>query len=203
MNQQQCMFLGQFEAMQTNLLLQRYRNGGLVPDAEVALLSVLESRGYSRDRIEEAGRAADIAVARQKLAEQETAQRIDMRRARQSVDPVFKRFNLALKCMVIPVGAFFLLLAIPLLGNFIVIGGAGLLGCNTGEDEIHPCMVLGSDVGSVIYGYVVDIFVVGGLNPFLAVMAFFGFLHTPFGAGWLLAVVGLFAAREIRRQRFR
>jgi hypothetical protein len=104
---------------------------------------------------------------------------------------------------VIPVGAFFLLLAIPLLGNFIVIGGAGLLGCNTGEDEIHPCMVLGSDVGSVIYGYVVDIFVVGGLNPFLAVMAFFGFLHTPFGAGWLLAVVGLFAAREIRRQRFR
>lgn len=203
MNQQQRKFLEQFEAAQTNLLLQRYRNGGLVPDAEVALLSVLESRGYSRDQIDEAGRAADVAAARHEVAQQEAAQRIEMRRVRQSVDPVFKRFNLALKCVLIPVGAFFLLLAIPILGNFIVIGGAGLLGCNTGENDVHPCMVLGSDVGSLIYGYVVDVFVVGGLNPFLAVMAFFGFLRTPFGTSWLLAVVGLFVAREVRRQSFR
>ncbi|WP_140656449.1 hypothetical protein [Rhodanobacter glycinis] len=203
MNQQQRMFLEQFEAMQTNLLLQRYRNGGLVPDAEVALLSVLEGRGYSRDQIDEAGRVGDTAAARHEIAEQEKAQRIEMRRVRQSADPAFKRFNLALKCVVIPVSAFFLLLAIPLLGNFIVIGGAGLLGCNTGENDVHPCMVLGSDVGSLIYGYVVDVFVVGGLNPFLAVMAFFGFLRTPFGASWLLTVVGIFVAREIRRQSFR
>lgn len=203
MNQQQRKFLEQFEAAQTNLLLQRYRNGGLVPDAEVALLSVLESRGYSRDQIDEAGRAADVAAARHEVAQQEAAQRIEMRRVRQSADPVFKRFNLALKCVLIPVSAFFLLLAIPILGNFIVIGGAGLLGCNTGENDVHPCMVLGSDVGGLIYGYVVDAFVIGGFNPFLAVMAFFGFLRTPFGTSWLLTVVGIFVAREIRRQSFR
>lgn len=203
MNQQQRKFLEQFEAAQTNLLLQRYRNGGLVPDAEVALLSVLESRGYSRDQIDEAGRAADVAAERHEVAQQEAAQRIEMRRVRQSADPVFKRFNLALKCVLIPVSAFFLLLAIPILGNFIVIGGAGLLGCNTGENDVHPCMVLGSDVGGLIYGYVVDAFVIGGFNPFLAVMAFFGFLRTPFGTSWLLTVVGIFVAREIRRQSFR
>lgn len=203
MNQQQRTFLEQFEAMQTNLLLQRYRNGGLVPDAEVVLLSVLESRGYSRERIDEAERTADIAAARREVAKQEAARRIEMRRVRQSADPVFKRFNLALKCVVIPVGAFFLLLAIPVVGNFIVIYGATLLGCNAGENMIHPCMFLGSDVGSLIYGYVVDAFVVGGFNPFLAVMAFFGFLRTPFGTSWLLTTVGIFVAREIRRQSFR
>lgn len=203
MNQQQRMFLEQFETMHTNLLLQRCRNGGLIPDAEAALLSVLESRGYSRDQIDEAGRAADIAAGRHEVAEQEAAQRIEMRRVRQLADPVFKRVNLALKCVLIPVSAFFLLLAIPLVGNFIVIGGAGLLGCNTGEDRIHPCMVLGSDVGDLISGYVVDAFVAGGLNPLLAMMAFFGFLRTPFGAGWLFTVVGIFVAREIRRQSFR
>lgn len=203
MNQQQRKFWEQFEAAQTNLLLQRYRNGGLVPDAEVALLSVLESRGYSRDQIDEAGRAADVAAERHEVAQREATQRIEMRRVRQSADPVFKRFNLALKCVLIPVGAFFLLLAIPILGNFIVIGGAGLLGCNTGENDVHPCMVLGSDVGGLIYGYVVDAFVIGGFNPFLAVMAFFGFLRTPFGTSWLLTVVGIFVAREIRRQSFR
>jgi hypothetical protein len=203
MNQHQRTFLEQFEAMQTNLLLQRYRNGGLVPDAEVALLSVLESRGYSRERIDEAERIADIAAAGREVAEQEAAQHIEMRRGRQSADPVFKRLNLALKCVVIPVGAFFLLLAIPVVGNFIVIYGATLLDCNAGENVIHPCVVLGSDVGSLIYGYVVDAFVVGCLNPFLAVMAFFGFLRTPFGTGWLLTTVGIFVAREVRRQSLR
>ncbi|MDE2307895.1 MAG: hypothetical protein KGJ97_06335 [Xanthomonadaceae bacterium] len=201
MNQQQRIFVEKFDAMHTNLLLQRYRNGGLVPDAEAALLRVLESRGHSRDQLDDAGRAADAAAARHEVALEEAARRIEMRRARQSTDPVFKRINLALKCVAVPVIAFFVLLAIPVVGNVIVLGGAGLLGCDTGENEIHPCVVLGTDIGGMVYGYVVDAFLVGGLNPFLAVMAFFGFLRSPFGVAWLFIVVGVFAAREIRRYR--
>lgn len=203
MKQQQLAFRGQFDAMDTKLLLQRYRQGGLLPDAEVALLSVLEGRGYSREQAEEALRLADTAVVMHEAAVRAAAMDIEVRHVRQAADVVFKRINLALKALFLPVIVFFVLLAIPVVGNVIVIGGAELLGCRTGENEIHPCVLLGSDIGSFVYGYLVDAFVAGMLNPFLAVIGFFDFLRTPVGIVWAFAVISIFAAREMRRRSFR
>jgi hypothetical protein len=191
-------FLQQFGSMNTDLLLQRYRTGGLVPEAEAALLSVLESRGYSHE-----------ALVRKKTATPSSnggppalrpGKPAPIPRIHAS-HPDLRRFNLALKCLVAPVLIVFILLAIPLLGNFIVIGGAGLLGCQTGENHVHPCHFLGWDIGEFVYGYVVDIFVLGGANPFLAGVALLAFLRSPFGVAWLLLIGGTYGAREIRRWR--
>ncbi len=197
MDRQSQSFLEQFSAMDTKLLLQRYRAGGLVPEAEAALISVLEGRGYSREELARREMFQSASnVSRDTSLPEKTAPLPKV----PSSHPRLRPFSLALKFLVIPVVVAFLLLAIPLLGNFVVIGGASLLGCQTGEDNIHPCHFLGMDIGQFVYGYVVDIFVLGGLNPVLAFVAFRAFICSLIGMVWLALVIGVFLTRErIRR----
>ena len=112
-------------------------------------------------------------------------------------------FNIALKCLMAPVLIFFILFAIPILGNFIVIGGASLLGCQTGEDATHPCHFGVWDISDVVSGYTVDAFIGGAANPIIAALAFMGFVRSFIGIAGLLAVGGVLVAREIQRKKLR
>lgn len=90
-------------------------------------------------------------------------------------------FNIALKCLMAPVLIFFILIAIPILGNFIIIGGASLLGCQSGENEAHSCHFWVWDIGDVVCGYTVDAFIGGAANPIIAALAFMGFVRSFIG----------------------
>lgn len=197
MDRQSQNFFEQFNAMDTKLLLQRYQAGGLIPEAEVVLLSVLESRGYSREKLaqkEALPPTLDVGHGATLPTKTTSLPHIP------NPHPRLRPFSLGLKGLVIPVLAFFLLLAIPLLGNFVVLGGASFLGCQTGEDNVHPCHFLGMDIGEFVYGYVVDIFVLGGLNPILAFVAFRAFIRSLLGIIWLSVVIGIVLIREhVRR----
>jgi len=50
-------FFHHYLAMDTRALLARYRSGGLLPEAEAALLEVLADRGYAVEALE--GKGAD------------------------------------------------------------------------------------------------------------------------------------------------
>ena len=106
-------------------------------------------------------------------------------------------------CVVLPVAVFFILAAIPLVGNFTVLGTASLLHCSTGENMVHPCNLLGWDMGDFVYGYVVDIFILGGFNPVLAGIGFVGFLRSPPGIVWLLIAGTAYAARRLGHRQLR
>ncbi|WP_233841564.1 hypothetical protein [Dyella sp. 2HG41-7] len=112
-----------------------------------------------------------------------------------------RAFNLALKWLAIPVLVFFVLLAIPIVGNLLVIEGAHWLGCNTAENDIHPCQFLEWDIGELVSGYTVDAFIGGAANPLIAAYAFLAFIRSFIGAIWLLLLVSVFAARELRRKK--
>jgi len=56
-------FFHHYRAMDTRILLARYRRGGLLPEAEVALLEVLADRGCAVEALENKG-AAGIATSR-------------------------------------------------------------------------------------------------------------------------------------------
>jgi hypothetical protein len=112
-----------------------------------------------------------------------------------------RSINTALKCLLVPVCVFFVLLALPLVGNVMVLEGAAALSCPTGENVVHPCSVLGEDAGSLVNGYLVDAFILGAFNPFLAGMAFLLFLRSVLGRVWIIVVgVLLLAKVVIRRQ---
>ena len=56
-------FFHHYRAMDTRVLLARYRSGGLLPEAEAALLEVLADRGYAVEALEDKG-ADGIATLR-------------------------------------------------------------------------------------------------------------------------------------------
>jgi len=169
-----------------------------VPEAEDALRLVLEGRGYSQDELAR-NRLRRTAAETNKNAVEPPATRPAVRVS--YAHPALRPFNLTLMCLIIPVVVILVLLAMPILGNYIVIGGASLLGCNTGEDAIHPCHFLGMDIGDFVNGYVVDAFIAGAANPILAFFALGVFVRSPAGIIWSVVVVGLFVARALRRRR--
>ena len=57
MTEQTQAFFHHYRAMDTRALLARYRSGGLLPEAEAALLEVLADRGYAVEALE--GKGAD------------------------------------------------------------------------------------------------------------------------------------------------
>jgi len=193
-------FLEQFHSMDTHLLLQRYRTGGLVPEAEAALRTVLESRGYSQEKL--AQRETPDPASNESRPTSSPGRAAQTPQIPDS-HPRLRPFNIVLKCLITPVVVIFVLFAIPLLGNFVVVGGAALLGCQTGEDNIHPCHFLGMDAGELIYGYIVDIFMLGAFNPVLAFLALGAFVRSPLGIIWWLTAGGVLVAREIMRRRLR
>jgi len=198
MDRQASRYFEQFSGMDTRLLLERHRAGGLLPEAEDALRLVLEGRGFSQEELVAKAIRHPEADMDQHAAPIPTAKPvIDFPKSH----PALRPFNLALKCLIIPVITLFVLLAVPILGNFIVIGGASLLGCNTGENDVHPCHFLGMYIGMFVYGYEVDIFILGGANPILALTALGWFVRSPVGIIWLVAVVGVYGARRQRRRR--
>lgn len=63
MTQQTQALFHHYRAMDTRILLARYRSGGLLPEAEAALLEVLADRGYAMGALEDNG-ADKIATLR-------------------------------------------------------------------------------------------------------------------------------------------
>lgn len=60
-------FFHQYRLMNTRILLARYRSGGLLPEAEAALLEVLADRGYGPEALESHS-AAQEQRGRRKLS---------------------------------------------------------------------------------------------------------------------------------------
>ncbi|MFC5525005.1 hypothetical protein ACFPPA_04555 [Rhodanobacter ginsengisoli] len=177
----------QFDAMDTRLLLERYRRGGLVPDALSALLSVLEGRGFTSDRL---NHTEDAREGRHRIDQAVNAQRFRL-----------KKVGLAFNSLFFPVCWFFLLSAIPVIGNYLMLGFVSLMGCSVNEAQAHPCSLLGWDLADVAYGYVVDAFLEGAANPLLAGWALEKFLISGLGIAWLMVVSILYIAkRRMRRQ---
>ncbi|MEO8777496.1 MAG: hypothetical protein ABI389_02385 [Rhodanobacter sp.] len=48
-------FFHHYRAMDTHILLARYRSGGLLPEARLALLEVLADRGHAVEGLEDKG----------------------------------------------------------------------------------------------------------------------------------------------------
>jgi len=177
----------QFDAMDTSLLLERYRRGGLVPDAQSALLFVLERRAFTSDRL---NHTEDAREGRRRIDKATNAKRSRL-----------KKVCLALNGLFFPVCTFFLLSAIPLIGNYVMLGFVSLIGCSVNEAQAHPCSLLGWDLADVAYGYVVDVFLAGAANPLLAGWALERFLVSAVGIAWLMVVSILYIARRrMRRQ---
>lgn len=193
MSSQLRVLLDRFGAMETRVLLLRYRAGGLLPEAEAALLEVLSERGYAGAVLERKATAPDEATRTP------TSSPMAFRVKRSHPD--LRGFNLALRWLVAPVLLFFLLLAIPIIGNLVVIGGVSALGCRTGEDAIHSCHFLYWDIGELVYGYTIDAFIAGAANPIISCFAFFAFVRRAPGAVWLSVVIGIFVVREVKRYR--
>lgn len=191
-----------FQAMDTPLLLERYRRGGMVPEAAAALLSVLEERGYPRETLDTIGDAIK-PVPNIEFTQEEPARITFAGHPLQALKRRMKRIRWTLLVMVIPVLLAFLLLALPIVGNFVVLGFASAMGCSTGENMVHSCMFMGKDIGNFIYGYVVDIFVLGLFNPFFAASAMMVFLKTAIGIAWMLAVLSLIVVWFTTRRRLR
>lgn len=179
--------------MDTRALLARYRAGGLLPEAEAALLEVLADRGYAGERLQQVVPSLAVAVP------PPLPKSVVIRVGRSH--PELRGFNRALRWLVSPVLLVFLLMAIPILGNFIVLGGASALGCRTGEDAVHPCHFLFWDIGDLTAAYMVDAFVVGAANPIISCYAFFAFVESFPVDVWFAAVLGLLIAREVKRSR--
>lgn len=195
MNNQFCVFRDRFATMETHHLLLRYRAGGMLPEAEAALLEVLSDRGYAKAALDQ--KMAPLDIAPERPAPTSPTPKAIVKNSH----PDLRWLSLALRLLAAPVLVFFVLLAIPILGNLIVLSGASALGCNTGENAIHSCHFLSWDIGELVYGYMVDAFLVGGANPILSMFAFAAFIRSMLGAAWLSAVVGLYAAREVKRHR--
>lgn len=175
-----------FGAMDTKLLLERYRRGGLVPDAQLVLLSVLEQRGFTPDKL---NHAQDASEGRRRLE-----QSMDVQRSR------VRKVVVALNSLFFPVCWFFLLAAIPVIGNYLMLGFVSLMGCSVNEAQVHPCSLLGWDLSEVAYGYVVDAFLAGAANPFLAVYALEKFLVSAVGIVWLMVITILYIAKRRMRR---
>lgn len=193
MNDQRRDWVDRFGAMDTRALLARYRAGGLLPEAEEALLEVLADRGYAGDRLQQVVASSSMAVP------PPVPEPAVVRVGRSH--PELRGFNRALRWLVSPVLLVFVLMAIPIVGNFLVLGGASALGCRTGEDNVHPCHFLFWDIGNLDAAYMVDAFVVGAANPIISCFAFFAFVESFPGDVWFAAVLGLLIAREVKRTR--
>ncbi|UYN98784.1 MAG: hypothetical protein KIT02_12665 [Devosia sp.] len=76
-------------------------------------------------------------------------------------------------------GAILLFAAAPLLSVYFTYLVADAHGCTVNEASVHPCMVLGSDWGGLLY--------------FTGVMGWFGLATLPLGGGavivWLVVVI--------------
>lgn len=68
-------FFHQYRAMDTRILLARYRSGGLLPEAEAALLEVLADRGYAAEALE---RRNAVEIATSGLDEMDETHRVPM-----------------------------------------------------------------------------------------------------------------------------
>lgn len=179
--------------METHHLLLRYHAGGLLPEAQAALLKVLSDRGCAGETLAQEMAALDTPP--QPQASPQAPFRV------KRSHPDLRWFNLTLWLLLTPVFVFFLLLAIPILGNLIVIKAAIAHGCQTGENAIHPCHFLYWDIGNLVSGYTIDMFLAGAANPLLSCYAFFAFVRCPPGIAWWSAVVVVFVAREMKRYR--
>ena len=83
--------------------------------------------------------------------------------------------------------ALFLLAVGPLLLTLAAGLIATILGCDLNEGDVHPCIVLGADIGYPLY--------------FFGMMFWFGFFTLPVAAVGLLIWLGFALALLIRRWR--
>lgn len=201
MNEESRAFIEQFSSMDTQLLLARHRIGGLVPEAQTALAEVLRRRGVTDEELTalaaNAPSAASIVEAPPQAHDRAPAQRIKYSH------PRLRGFRIALWCIVLPVIALFVVLATPLLGGFVVMGVARMLGCNTGENAEHPCHLLGWDIGHLVSGYTISAFLGGAAAPIIAGFAFNAFIRSPFGVAWLACIGGVLTAMQVARHHLR
>jgi 8-oxo-dGTP pyrophosphatase MutT (NUDIX family) len=116
-------------------------------------------------------------------------------------EPVTHTITLAIRCLSWPVFVVFVLLALPMVGNLLVISLAHAHGCNTGEDAIHPCAFLVWDIGDLVSGYGLSSFLAGAANPFLAGLALYAFLKSWAGIVWSLLLGSALVMRWRRRRQ--
>ena len=105
--------------------------------------------------------------------------------------------NRALKVLVLPPVVVYILLALPIVGNLIVIGfSTRILRCHIDAGGPQSCLFLGNDIGDINYGYGVGSIVLGITNPFLAAEAYSRFISLPVFAGWVFLVFATVIFRE-------
>lgn len=67
-----------------------------------------------------------------------------------------------------PMLAYLLLFSLPVIGNLVAGLTLGSLDCTGGGGSAPTCFLFGKNVGDVFYGYVIGMFLLGMMNPFLA-----------------------------------
>lgn len=103
--------------------------------------------------------------------------------------------------LLLPPGLLYLLLAMPIVGNAIVLDLANQLGCHGDASGVQPCYFLGTDIGGIVYNYGVGMILLGMTNPIMALGVFDVLLPTFVIYLWGIVSVLVFAMRVHLRAR--
>jgi hypothetical protein len=60
-----------------------------------------------------------------------------------------------------------MILCLPMIGNVAAVTFANALGCKVNASGVHPCELLGYDIGEVVYNYAMGSMLGGIINPLL------------------------------------
>lgn len=93
-----------------------------------------------------------------------------------------------------PMLAYLLLFSLPVIGNVVAGLALGSLDCTGGGGSAPTCFLLGKDVGEVLYGYVIGMFLLGMINPFLAWQLLSVFLPGSLAMAWIVLAILLGSA---------
>lgn len=90
-----------------------------------------------------------------------------------------------------PMLAYLLLFSLPVIGNLVAGLTLGSLDCTGGGGSAPTCFLFGKNVGDVFYGYVIGMFLLGMMNPFLAWQLLSVFLPGSLVMAWIVLAIVL------------
>ncbi len=88
-----------------------------------------------------------------------------------------------------PMLAYLLLFSLPVIGNLVAGLTLGSLDCTGRGGSAPTCFLFGKDVGEVLYGYVIGMFLLGIINPFLAWQLLSVFLPGSLAIVWIVLAI--------------
>ena len=112
------------------------------------------------------------------------------------------RIDLAYKVLVLPPMILFILLALPLVGNVLVIlFTTKVMHCPLSAGSAQACVFLGHDIGGISYAYAMSLVLLGAFNILYAIWIYCTFVPKVILLAWLaFALTIIVLRRKIKKQ---